>query len=372
MTGQLVSVGELVRAHYGKALKDSDRRGGGQHDVYGSSGIIGRHDQCLVPYPTVVIGRKGSVGSVTFAPNGGWPIDTAFFIELREPERADLRYLYWALSNARLDRRAITKSIPSLNRDELYRAKIRLPALSEQHRIAAMLDKADDVRRKQRDGLSLVGQLQDSAFLEMFGDPRTNERDWDVVSLEQVSQIVSGVTKGRKLPPHGVRQVPYLRVANVQDGYLNVAEVKTIDATLVEIDRYRLRDGDILLTKGGDSDKLGRGAVWRGEVEECIHQNHIFRVRLVDTDLTPDYVSALLGSAYGKRFFLKAAKQTTGIASINRTQLARFPVIRAPVELQHRYAALLGCTHGVAERVSAAGRTADQLYDALVARVFSG
>ena len=192
MTVQLVSIGELVRAHYGKALKDSDRRGGGQHDVYGSSGIIGRHDHCLVPYPTIVIGRKGSVGSVTFAPNGGWPIDTAFFIELREPGRADLRYLYWALSNARLDRRAITTSIPGLNRDELYRAKIRLPALSEQHRIAAMLDKADAVRQKRRESATLLHQLLNSIFLDLFGDPIQNDRAWPQLMLRDIASVERG------------------------------------------------------------------------------------------------------------------------------------------------------------------------------------
>ncbi len=161
-------------------------------------------------------------------------------------------------------------------------------------------------------------------------------------------------------------------MANVQDAYLDLSEVKEIDATTEEITQYRLRLGDILLTEGGDRDKLGRGAVWRGEIEECIHQNHIFRVRLLDNDFVSDYVSALLGSSYGKRYFLKAAKQTTGIASINRTQLAAFPVLRAAVEVQQRYSAVLAEARRLHHRLDSVVQTTDRLFDSLAQRAFRG
>lgn len=260
----------------------------------------------------------------------------------------------------------------SVRGDRLLQLKVPLPPLAEQRRIAAILDIADGIRRKRRESLRLLDEFLRSAFLEMFGDPVRNEKGWEVVKLDQVASIVSGVTIGRKLGDEDVVSVPYLRVANVQDGYLDLTEVKPTDATPKEAAQYRLEAGDILLTEGGDPDKLGRGAVWRGEIDGCIHQNHVFRVRITGGAFAPEYLSALLSSAYGKRYFLKAAKQTTGIASINRTQLGGFPVIRAPIGVQERYAAMVLRVRAVKERFGDATLSSDHLFDSLAQRAFSG
>ena len=112
-----------------------------------------------------------------------------------------------------------------------------------------------------------------------------------------------------------------MAVLNVQDKKLNLEQIKTILATEDEIEKYKLKNNDLLLTEGGDPDKLGRGTIWRGEIEECIHQNHIFRVRAKDQNLNMEFISWLVSSEYGKKYFLKCAKQTTGIATINKNQL---------------------------------------------------
>lgn len=164
---------------------------------------------------------------------------------------------------------------------------------------------------------------------------------WPQVPLGETAEIVSGITKGRRPNGEPLRRVPYLAVANVQDRQLHLTSVKSIEATEAEVERYRLLPGDLLLTEGGDPDKLGRGTVWSGELPECIHQNHIFRVRIHDPGLLPQFVSRLIASNRGRRYFLRSAKQTTGIASINKRQLAAFPVLRPPVNDQHRIISIL-------------------------------
>ncbi len=115
---------------------------------------------------------------------------------------------------------------------------------------------------------------------------------------------------------------------------LDLSVVKTIDATEKEIDRYRLKKDDLLLTEGGDADKLGRGTLWSEELPECIHQNHIFRVRVQSRDVLPLFLNWLVGGPRGKNYFLRQAKQTTGIATINMTQLKSFPLLIPPMNLQ--------------------------------------
>ena len=263
-------------------------------------------------------------------------------------------------------------SIPKINREALAAYEAPLPPLEEQRRIVKVLDKADAIRRKRQEAIALTEQLLRSTFLEMFGDPVTNPKHWPFESLTHLAMIGSGVMKGRDYTGIETVERPYMRVANVQDGYLALDDIKTIELPVSEVEKYTLRHGDILLTEGGDPDKLGRGAVWREQVSSCVHQNHIFRVHPDRTRLTSEYLCALLGSAHGKRYFLKAAKQTTGIATINRTQLSEFPVLLPPLKLQQQYSEFVAAHERLTQRYQHLADEQNTLFNSLVQRAFSG
>lgn len=150
-------------------------------------------------------------------------------------------------------------------------------------------------------------------------------KSWTPISIGNISEIRGGVTLGRKINRDTIK-VPYLRVANVQDGYFNLKLIKEVDIHPNEFEKWKLRKGDILLTEGGDWDKLGRGSVWNDEIPNCIHQNHIFRVRVNLNEFNSEFLSLLLRSSYGKTYFQNASKQTTNLATINSTQLKDFTV----------------------------------------------
>ena len=258
-------------------------------------------------------------------------------------ERLCRRYLFYCLRQQHLiDKAAALSSgvnLPRLSPRRLAEFPIPLPPLAEQKRIAAILDKADALRSKRREAIAKLDTLVQSVFLEMFGDPVTNPKGWeDKYKLGELSEIVSGITKGRKLNGQTTRTVSYLAVSNVQDKYLALDTVKRIEATESEINKYRLHSNDLLLTEGGDPDKLGRGSLWANQVDECIHQNHVFRVRLTSEIVHPVFLNWIVGSARGKRYFLRSAKQTTGIASINMTQLKSFPLLIPPFDIQAQFA----------------------------------
>ena len=169
----------------------------------------------------------------------------------------------------------------------------------------------------------------------------TLPKDWIWASLDMLGEIASGVAKGtkrdEKIP---VREVPYLRVANVQRGFLDLTEVKTILANERDITELTLQNGDVLFNEGGDRDKLGRGWVWRSEVECCIHQNHVFRMRPFFPELSPELISHH-GNTFGKQWFQSAGKQTTNLASISMGMLREFPVPLAPLAEQAQILAQL-------------------------------
>ena len=157
---------------------------------------------------------------------------------------------------------------------------------------------------------------------------------WVWASLDQISDITGGVTKGHKYKAgQKLVEVPYLRVANVQRGYLDLDEIKTISVTPEDVKERTLQVGDILFNEGGDRDKLGRGWVWEGQIDSCIHQNHVFRARLITSDMQPRIVSHH-GNTFGKLWFMRAGTQSVNLASINMTVLRSFPVPIAPKEEQ--------------------------------------
>ena len=212
---------------------------------------------------------------------------------------------------------------------------------SEQKCICSILDKTAEIIRARQKQLSELDDLIKARFVEMFGDMLINPMNWREQRLENVAEIVSGITKGRKIQTTELFDVPYMAVSNVKDGYIDWTTVKTIAASTAEIEQYRLLPDDVLMTEGGDPDKLGRGAIIRNPPKDCIHQNHIFRVRLNQEHILPEFMEQYLQHQRAKRYFLGCAKQTTGIASINMTQLRALPLLMPPMELQNQFAAFV-------------------------------
>ncbi|AHK78156.1 restriction modification system DNA specificity subunit [Ectothiorhodospira haloalkaliphila] len=239
---------------------------------------------------------------------------------------------------------------PGLNLDDVEKMVVRRPqALGEQITIARILDTLDTQILKTEAliaklekvkegllhdlltrGIDENGQLRPSPEQapELYKDSPLGliPREWGVGSLGDLSEIVSGVTLGGKSGSSSWPLVPYLRVANVQDGYFDLSEVKLIRVSSVDIEKYRLLPGDVLMNEGGDFDKLGRGSLWQGQIGLCIHQNHVFRVRANPSILNPHFLTAFSSSAMGKSYFIRSSKQSTNLASINSTQLKDFQI----------------------------------------------
>lgn len=209
--------------------------------------------------------------------------------------------------------------------------------LEKQGKIVNLLEKVNFVISARQQQLAKLDELVKARFVEMFGDMLLNPMAWPEVVLETLADIVSGITKGRKVKEQTLLEVPYMAVSNVKDGYIDWTTVKTILATEQEIEQYRLFPDDVLMTEGGDPDKVGRGAIIKEPLENCIHQNHIFRVRLDKEKILPAFFAEYLQHQKSKRYFLGCAKQTTGIASINMRQLKALPVLLPPLDLQGQF-----------------------------------
>ena len=249
----------------------------------------------------------------------------------------------------------------SISFERLGRLIFNIPVIEEQRRILNVLDANDEAIERTEAVIAATERLRDSLLHELLtrGVPGwhrewkevagvgTVPACWEVVRLGEVAEVQTGRAVNRKSVKHWDVEIPYLSVANVKDGYLDLSAVKTMRVSTSEIDRYRLRQGDVLFTEGGDADKLGRGTVWQSEIKQCLHQNHVFAVRTRNSALQPEFLAAYAASGSGKRFFINAAKQTTNLASVNATQLRQMPIPLPDIPEQAKVDGLLSVAGGL-------------------------
>ena len=293
----------------------------------------------IVPANSIMIGTRVGVGKVAInLVDMSTSQDIVSLIGIDET-RWCKEYLCKCLigKSQYLNSQARGATIKGIKIDTLANLKIPEISIEKQYEVSRIIDKTRIIIEQRKQELMNLNELMKARFVEMFGDMYLNSKGWPEAKLESMADVVSGITKGRKTKAEDLTEVPYMAVSNVKDGYIDWTTVKTIEATQQEIEQYRLLADDVLMTEGGDPDKVGRGAIIKEPLENCIHQNHIFRVRLDESMILPEFFAEYLQHQRSKRYFLGCAKQTTGIASINMTQLRALPVLMPPLSKQEEF-----------------------------------
>lgn len=338
--------------------------------------------------------RRGSYGFVTHDYHN--PIVSSDYpiFEL-DRNQADEGFVAYFLSRADAWRALASGAKGSTNRQRVHEReflqliKIPLPPLPEQHAIAHVLRTVQRAKEATEAVVAAARELKKSLMRHLFsyGPVPVDEADqvplketeigpvpqhWRVVRLDQCASVQTGVAKGRKNNDIATIEVPYLRVANVQDGYLDLSEIKTIRIAQHEVQRYQLHYGDVLVTEGGDFDKLGRGFIWYGQVPGAVHQNHIFAIRADSRLLLPEFLAYFVQTAYAKAYFLKVAHRTTHLACINSTKLKALPVLLPPLPEQARIVAILQAVEHKIATEKARGEALHELFATLLHHLMTG
>ena len=262
------------------------------------------------------------------------------------------RYLYYLLTEEWFVGTVVARSTgvayPAINAPQIASIAAWLPPHSDQEAIAkyldietAMIDQLIVNKRQQIEKLNELRQITISRTVTQGLDSDAPMKDsgiewigsipshWELKRLKQVAQVRGGVAKGRDLGGRDTVSLPYIRVANVQDGYLSLEDIAEITVARDEIERYSLQSGDVLMNEGGDFDKLGRGFIWHGQVEPCLHQNHVFAVRPSER-VESEWLNLITSSNYAKYYFMLKSKQSTNLASLSSTNLKGLPILIPP------------------------------------------
>ncbi|MEZ2740908.1 type I restriction endonuclease subunit S [Comamonas jiangduensis] len=243
--------------------------------------------------------------------------------------------------------KGIVADLWSTNFTEMRNIVLAIPPLQEQRSIATFLDhetaKIDALVVEQEKLITLLQEKRQAVISHAVTkglNPNVPMKDsgvewlgevpehWEVKVLKFIATVQTGIAKGKDNTGKETITVPYLRVANVQDGYLALDDMAEIEISASDLQRYLLQPGDVLMNEGGDFDKLGRGHIWRGEIESCIHQNHVFAVR--PHGVSSEWLNAITGSGYAQFYFMTRSKQSTNLASISSTSIMELPVLLPP------------------------------------------
>lgn len=252
--------------------------------------------------------------------------------------------------------------------DRLLSLEVPLPPLDEQRRVARMLDTLDATRATRGRVCERLNELRDTtlALLHRGGNVVGAARP-----LGDLSQVQGGLQISRRRDDYP-RRLPYLRVANVHRGRLDLSEIKLLGVTDAEALRCALEVGDLLLVEGhGNPTEIGRAARWDGSVPGCVHQNHLIRVRCRQHVISV-YAEAYINSATGRRHLLRAAKTTSGLNTITVSDVRSIPIPMVSLDGQRKFARASEAIGDAERRAVRHLAHLDALFASLQHRAFTG
>ena len=289
----------------------------GQYPVFAANGQLGTHTEAMAKGPGVVTGRSGTIGKVHYVDSDFWPLYTALFVT--DLHGNDPKWVFYMLQSFGLERFAQGAGVPTLNRNLVHGELISVPPLREQKRIAAILDKAERLRRKRQQAIRLADDFLRAAFLDMFGDPVTNPKGWPVVAFGEVVKNCDGQRVPVSSADRALRQgaYPYYGASGVID---------TIDDFLFEGPSLLIgEDGANLLARSTPIAFIATGRYWVNNHAHVLQENGMACLEFLEFAINQmrldDYIT---GSAQPK---------------LNQANLNRIPIILPPIELQKKFVA---------------------------------
>lgn len=380
-------LGELYNFEYGKSLTKGSRTETGSFPVFGSSGIVGTHNQFLLDGPAIIIGRKGAAGSVHYSADNCWPIDTTYFI--RDSENLSLKFSYYLLLSLNLEKLEASTAIPGLNRNHAYDEIVLLPPLPEQHRIVAKieelfseLDKGVENLKTAQTQLKVYRQAllkhafegkltaqwradnpdkleTADALLKRIQQERAQRyrqqlADWDAGgkqgSKPKVPKPMSTLTyEERAVLPELPKEwltarlglmtcsveygtaaksaktgaCPVLRMGNIQNGKFDWTDLVFTDDQ-AEISKYMLMNGDVLFNRTNSPELVGKSAYFNIE-RPAVFAGYLIRVNQITTIADGRYVSYFLNSHIAKQHGNRVKTDGVNQSNINGDKLVNYP-----------------------------------------------
>jgi type I restriction enzyme S subunit len=246
---------------------------------------------------------------------------------------------------------------------------VGIPPIPEQRRIAAILDQADALRAKRREALAQLDTLAQSIFIEMFGDPASNQKSWP---LGVIRDILESASYGTSEKSNTEGEFPVLRMNNItRSGELDLQNLKYMDLPLKDHERYLVKAGDVLFNRTNSAELVGKTTVIPELTPKLAYAGYLVRLR-VNSKNHPVYLTRFLNTAYAKRMLRGMCKSIIGMANINATEIQAMQIAIPPRQLQQTFASRIHAIETLKGTHHTALAQLDTLFASLQHRAFRG
>lgn len=357
-------LGKLALIRYGSALVAESRQDG-DVPVYGSGGLVGKHNNALRNHKSIVIGRKGSVGAIYLTEGPFWCIDTAYFLD-DISDLINLDYLAAYLQTINLSRLSISVAIPGLNRQELASVPVPLPTIPEQKLIVDSLRQSQKLLAHKKEAIELANRLPAVLFEEMFGIAGATSK-WP---MEPFGKHTTYSKYGPRFPDqeysdHGIH---ILRTTDMNsDGTIRWSEAPKLALTEKQIAEHSLKPGTLIISRSGT---IGPVALFDGPTEQCVAGAYLIEFGIADT-LENEFARTLFLTPYIQSM-LKKAVRSVAQPNINAPNIKAIKIPVPPIELQRAFSKRVKELRSFNELLAGSVGGVESFLEQIVAQAFSG
>jgi len=357
----------ICRPKQWKTISKKDMSTSG-YPVYGANGKIGFCNEYNHEYETLLITCRGATcGSLNICEPKSYVTGNSMALDNLSPD-VDLRFLFFALSYRGLKDVVSGSAQPQITREGLDKVAIPVPTPGDQRRIVDILSRAEGIVRLRREAQKKTDEIIPALFLDMFGDPATNQKGWPKSS---VGDIITAADYGSstKASSNGAG-IPIIRMGNVDfTGHLQLNNLKYVELSPEDIERFSLVEGDILFNRTNSKDLVGKTGLWDG-LRRAIAASYFIRVRVARNKINPFFFWAFMNSAHMKRVLFDTARGAIGQSNINARELRAFQIIVPPIDQQHIFERHCRDILSIQSQQTAAIEKAQATFDALLAHAF--
>lgn len=323
----------------------------------------------MVPKGTVLFSFKLSIGKVGITAIDMFTNEAIAAFLIKDKSRLDTKFLFYTLKSTDYSvgsNKAVMGK--TLNKEQLKKFTIPLPSIEEQYRIVKILDLAQSLIEKRKQAISYLDDYIKAVFLDMFGDPVSNPKGWEV---GKIGDLVSEVNYGTSAKAGSIGKFPYLRMNNITyNGEFNLSDLKYIDLAESDIDKYTVSNGDLLFNRTNSKELVGKTAVVNFE-NSMAFAGYLIRLK-TNKKAIPEYISGYLNSKHGKTTLMHMCKSIVGMANINAKELQKMRILIPSVETQALYKKIYHDMQSLKQKMQSQLRELEDNFQVQLQRAFRG
>lgn len=359
-----IKLGEIIDLKYGKPISKDDRDVNGVNFVYGANGVLERTNKFLVEGENIIVGRKGSAGQVNRVTGKCWPSDVTYYVSLKE--KAEIDYIYFLLKHLNLP--SLAKGVkPGLNRNDVYKFEVIMPSVEDQKRIVRILDQANSLRQKRKQAIKLLDDYLKSVFMEMFGDPITNAKQWKITEFSNLcSKIFGGGTPSKSKPEYYDGKIPWVTPKDMKLRFISDSEDHISNDAVINSSVKMIPSNSVLM--------VIRSGILKSKLPVAINTMDV----TVNQDMKAYIINSAIANPYFVLFFFEIAQhyllskvRSVTADNIKFGDIKGCPIILPLIELQNKFSEIVCKTELLKQKMLLQSQKLDTQFQALMQKSFN-